>query len=56
MKTNKILLSKYLITYGLTALIGFMLGAILVYKVEINTMNQALESLRSCYETYGGFN
>jgi len=33
-------------------LLGLFLGIVLIYKVEINTINQALESLRYCYETY----
>lgn len=33
-------------------LVGLFLGAIFVYKVEINTINQALDSLDYCYQEY----
>ena len=46
---------RNVIIYLGIALLGFLLGALFVYKVEINTLNQALDSLRYCYETYGGF-
>jgi hypothetical protein len=48
MKVNWLLLS-------IVFWFGFLVGALLIYKVEINTINQAFESLRYCYETYGGF-
>ena len=33
-------------------LFGMLLGGMLIYKVEINTLNQALDSLHNCYEKY----
>lgn len=33
-------------------LLGFILGGMLIYKVEINTINQSLNSLSYCYENY----
>jgi len=33
-------------------LLGVMFGAVLVWKIEINTINQAMDSLTYCYETY----
>lgn len=33
-------------------LVGLFLGVIFVYKVEINTINQALDSMSYCYEEY----
>ena len=31
---------------------GFMIGIILSYKVEANTINQAMDSLDFCYKNY----
>lgn len=45
--------SKYVYIFGGFAL-GLMVGMLFVYKVEINTINQALDSLHYCYETYLG--
>jgi len=33
-------------------LLGVIFGAVLVWKIEINTINQAMDSLTYCYETY----
>ena len=32
--------------------LGFVLGAMLIYKIEVNTMNQAYESIEYCYDEY----
>jgi hypothetical protein len=48
-------MEKKYILYIIIFLFGFLMGMLLIYKVEINTLNQALDSLRYCYETYGGF-
>ena len=37
---------------GLCFLIGVLFGAVFIYSVEINTMNQALDSMSYCYDTY----
>lgn len=44
-----------IIIYSGFLLLGYLLGCLFIYKIEINTLNQAFESLRYCYETYGGF-
>jgi hypothetical protein len=41
-----------LFIYLAFVLMGFLLGALFVYKIEINTINQALYSMNYCYETY----
>jgi len=43
-------MKKELLMYLLCILIGFLIGALLIYKIEINTINQALDSLNYCYE------
>ncbi len=40
------------IYFGCGLILGILLGTMLIYKVEINTINQALDSLSYCYETY----
>ena len=47
MKTRR----DYLILL-LVFMFGFILGMALVYKVEVNTINEALNSLNYCYQTY----
>jgi len=37
---------------GVGFLFGSIIGAILVYKVEINTINDSFDSLSFCYENY----
>lgn len=31
-------------------LLGVLVGIMIVYKVEVNTLNQAFDSLKYCYE------
>ena len=46
-------IDKRLLLYvSLGFVLGMFFGAMLVYKVEIDTLNRALESLKYCYETY----
>ena len=38
--------------YIFILLVGFLLGAMLIYRIELNTINQAFDSLEYCYQTY----
>ena len=37
---------------GIGFMFGVLVGMMIIYKIELNTINQALDSLRYCYETY----
>jgi hypothetical protein len=53
---KKITLKQYKWNIRLTLLIGILiglfLGMLIIYKIEINTINQALDSMSYCYEKY----
>ena len=45
-------MDRRLIYFILGLMFGFLFGMMLIYKIELNTINQAFDSLMHCYETY----
>ena len=43
---------RYLLWYLFGFICGMMLTSLIIYKIEINTLNQALDSVNYCYQTY----
>ena len=56
MEMKKITMKQYKWNIRLTLLFGILFGMLfvgmLIYKVEINTINQAFDSLDYCYQEY----
>ena len=44
--------SRMWIIIILSFIFGTMVGGMLIYKVEINTINQAMDSMSYCYDKY----
>ena len=44
---NRITISRWIII--LIFLVGVMVGMMIIYKVELNTINQSFDSLEYCY-------